>query len=282
MSKTTHTHRGTCQACGSVQASDNVSAFIAKHGYEVVGYFVGTCQGSDRKPAEHEVTYTHKVIDFCTATAQTHDESIVALQNGAVVPETFKRWNSTKLVTHTPTYGKPYNTTGGDDVLPIAKASQAERAKAIKLAIHDHELIASQLRSHAKGLIQYVLPRLGQPLYAVADLNKPVAKPAAPTVDVKAAKVVGTFATKAARKEALDRLNRTFDKAQRRLQGLYLAMPRDQRTEAKTEVYYGPSQLNHWRPKHSRQALNEFPEAAGIVEEIEQLVAAREAVKAAP
>lgn len=60
MTKTTHTHRGTCQACGAVQASANSNSLIAKHGYTVQGhYFNGTCQGSDKRPAEHDVTHTH-------------------------------------------------------------------------------------------------------------------------------------------------------------------------------------------------------------------------------
>jgi hypothetical protein len=282
MTKTTHTHRGTCQACGSIQASANSNSLIAKHGYTVNwGYFNGTCQGSDKRPAEHDVTLTKTVIQFCTETAADHDASIAALKDGSSVPATFERWNPTKKVEHKTRGGGSYTVTGGNDVLPIAKATPAERAKAIALAIHEHEMHASGLRSHADMLTRFVLVRFGQPLFAVADMV-PVAKPAAPTVDVKAAKVVGTFATKAARKDALDKLSRQYDKARDVIQKTYLALPHDQRTEAKTEVYYGPYQLNHWRPKHSAAALKEFPELAATVKTIEELVAAREAVKAAP
>lgn len=63
---------------------------------------------------------------------------------------------------------------------------------------------------------------------------------------------------------------------------LPILWPQEARTQAKTDVYYGPYQLSNWRPKHTMQALNEFPEAADIVEQIEQLVKTREAIKAAP
>lgn len=47
MSSRTHTHRGHCQLCGSIQAIDNGTGRVAKHGYTVDGgYFSGICPGS--------------------------------------------------------------------------------------------------------------------------------------------------------------------------------------------------------------------------------------------
>lgn len=283
MTKTTHTHRGTCQACGSVQASANSNSLIAKHGYIVDwGYFSGTCQGSGKRPAEHDVSLTRTVIIFCLEKAADHDGSITDLKNGTTVPETFKRYNPNKVVEHKTRGGSRYTTKGGDDTLPISEATPTERKNVIALAIHEHKMHASNLRSHADSLTRFVLVRLGQPRYAVADLNVKVEKPAAPVVDVKSGKIEGTFATKAARKEALDKLSRAYDKCRNVIQTAYLALPNSERTEAKTEVYYGPYQLNHWRAKHSALVLNEFPQLASTVAEIEALVKAREAVKAAP
>jgi hypothetical protein len=283
MTKTTHTHRGTCQACGHVQAVDNVSGLVAKHGYTVTwGYFNGTCQGSGKRPAEHDVSHTRVVIKFCTDTAALHDAAVACLKDGSSVPNTFNRYNPAKIVKTRSARGQVYTTTGGDDVLPIAQATPAERAKAIALAIHDEEMHASGLRSHADMLTRFVLVRLGQPLYVAAELDAPKVKEAAPTVDVATATVVGTYKTKAARKEALDKLNRAYEKCRTTVQNAYLALPHAERTEAKTEVYYGPYQLNHWRAKHSAAVLNEFPSLASTVAEIEALVKAREAVKAAP
>jgi hypothetical protein len=61
--KTTHTHRGHCQACGRVQAVDTANNLLAKHGYTVdFGYFDGVCTGSDRKPLEVDKSFTEATI----------------------------------------------------------------------------------------------------------------------------------------------------------------------------------------------------------------------------
>lgn len=281
MTKTTHTHRGTCQACGAVQASANANSLIAKHGYTVDwGYFNGTCQGSAERPAEHDVTLTRSVIAFCVETAASHDDGVTNLKNGTTVPPTFTRYNPNKVVQKRSSRGQVYNTTGGDDVLPIEQASQGERAKAIAIAIHEHEMHASGLRSHADTLTRFVLVRLGKPLYLVADLEFRAPKPAAPVVDVKAGKVEGAFATKAARKEALDSLSRAYDKCRNVIQTAYLNGNRE--APGATDLYYAAYQLNQWRPKHSAAARTLYPSLESTVAEIEALVIAREAVRAAP
>jgi hypothetical protein len=280
MTKTTHTHRGTCQACGSVQAVDNVTGLVAKHGYQVIGYFSGICQGAGQKPAEHDVTYTHKVIAFCTEQAAKHDAAVACLTDGSSVPSTFLRYNPTKVETHERKDGSTFTTTGGDDILPIAKATEEERAKAIQLAIHNEQLQASGLRSHAHGLTVNVLVRLGQPLYVAAELDAPKVKPAAPVVDVKAAKVTGTFTTKAARKDALDRLNRQYGKLRGQIHDAYLRGNRS--AEGAMDLYYAANELHQWRPKHSAAARALYPALAAVVDDVDALVKAREAVKAAP
>lgn len=61
--KTTHTHKGHCQACGRVQAVDTTNNLLAKHGYTVdFGYFNGICTGSDRKPLEIDKSFTEETI----------------------------------------------------------------------------------------------------------------------------------------------------------------------------------------------------------------------------
>jgi len=50
---TKHTHKGTCQICGSRQAVNNNTGMIAKHGYTTRwGFFSGTCRGSDNLPLQ--------------------------------------------------------------------------------------------------------------------------------------------------------------------------------------------------------------------------------------
>ncbi len=61
--KTTHTHRGHCQACGRVQAVDTTNNLLAKHGYTVdFGYFDGVCTGSEIKPLEVDKSFTEATI----------------------------------------------------------------------------------------------------------------------------------------------------------------------------------------------------------------------------
>ncbi|MGR8918002.1 MAG: hypothetical protein ACU85V_00165 [Gammaproteobacteria bacterium] len=58
-----HTHRGTCQACGRVQAVSTSTGLLAKHGYSVEwGYFSGECRGSDELPLEVSTDVAREVI----------------------------------------------------------------------------------------------------------------------------------------------------------------------------------------------------------------------------
>lgn len=171
--KTTHTHRGTCQACGSVQAVDNVSQMLAKHGYKVVyGAFQFVCNAAGYAPAEHDVTYTKTTILGCLTSAEWHDGQVPKLKSGEVVPETFQRWNPTKVKVNRRRHGGTYETKGDYDTLPIAQANAKERAERIAGQIRHHELQAEGLRSHVTFLRRDVLPRLGQPLYANENLTK--------------------------------------------------------------------------------------------------------------
>ena len=59
-----HTHRGTCQVCGSVQAVNNKTGMIAKHGYTVDwGMFQGECPGSHELPIEKSHKLTTRIIN---------------------------------------------------------------------------------------------------------------------------------------------------------------------------------------------------------------------------
>jgi hypothetical protein len=328
--KTTHTHRGTCQACGSVQAVDNVTSLIAKHGYKVeYGSFHFVCHAAGYHPAEQDVTYTRQTIRDCLRQAEWNDEQIPKLRSGAVVPETFERWNKDKIVTKRRRGGGTYETKGGYDTLPIARATPDERRARIEGQIRHHEANRDGLRDHAKFLERDVLPRHGKPLYPNEALTKTAlvigftfksegieyvldrpafstwgnrqigwyvlrvgadrnnalrwtAKEIRDAINPKPIVAGGGYATKAARKDDLDKLNRVFDKKRDAIQALYLALPPDQRTEAKNAVYWGPTQLSHWRSKHSAAVVKEFPAATPLVQDIEALVAERLRIKAAP
>jgi hypothetical protein len=329
--KTTHTHRGTCQACGSVQAVDNNSYFIAKHGYKVeYGRFQFVCNAAGSKPAEHDVSFTHDTIASCLKAAESHEADAAALRSGEYVPPLFKRWNPRKEKITRTRGGGERKSMGDYDILPIAQATEVERRDTINSAIADHEMNASGFRGHVAFLRRDVLTRFGQPLYPNEELTKTaltkglkfkhegteyeLQRPAYSTfgnrligwyvlrvgetdktrglrwttkeirnaMNPKPVKVEGAYATKKARKDDLDALNRKYEAARKVIQDTYLALPHEERTEAKTEIYYGPMQLNHWRPKHSAAVLKEFPQLATVVANIEALVVERERVKNAP
>lgn len=166
--KTTHTHRGTCQACGKDHAIDNASGLVAKHGYKVIyGEFQFVCNASGYKPAEHDVTYTHSTIAYCLEAAKSNELQVDALKKGNIVPKTFQRWNPEKIKQTKSRYSDKITETKGDyDTLPIKQATADERKHAIESAIAHYEGEAAGFRAHAGFLKGFVLPRLGQPLYA--------------------------------------------------------------------------------------------------------------------
>lgn len=167
MAKTLHTHRGTCQACGSTQAVDNTTHEVAKHGYTVdFGYFSGTCMGSGYVPAEMDVTKTREMMALCLKSARSEDKHAADLKAGKACPSTFERWNRDKVKV-TVKRGYRYETRGDYDTLPIEQATAEERAKTISAAIRMAEGHASRLRAHEEFLRTFIIPRHGQPLQAV-------------------------------------------------------------------------------------------------------------------
>lgn len=90
------------------------------------------------------------------------------------------------------------------------------------------------------------------------------------------------FTSKAAQKSATDDLNRAHEAFCQSIKDLVLAIDRDARTEAHNNVYWGLADLHVWKPKHSALVLGTFPEAEPTVRMIEELVALRTVIKAAP
>lgn len=88
MSKSNHTHRGHCQVCGAIQAMDNTTKRLAKHGYTVkdFGYFVGVCSGAHNLPMELERKLTDLTIVSLERYAEEQSEYAAKLLSGAVKP----------------------------------------------------------------------------------------------------------------------------------------------------------------------------------------------------
>lgn len=330
--KTTHTHRGTCQACGNVQAVDNKSSLLAKHGYTVeYGAFKFVCNAAGYKPAEHEVIYTHTTISRCLVGADWNDVQAAQLRVGTVIPETFDRWNKNRTVVKFHRNGSQYETKGAYDTLPIAEATPEELRARVQGQILHHEQQASGLRAHVAFLRKNVLTRLGQPLYPNEVLNRAkyhvgfqfehnghshkLTRPAystygdkhigwyvlrvgaeqtrelrwttrslnEATTPKKVEVGASAYPTKAARKLALDKLNRKYDKLKNEIRNVFTRMPREAWTEAHNTAYFAiPHDLCHWRAKHAESVVAQFPETKVTVDAINALAKERETVKAAP
>ncbi len=91
------------------------------------------------------------------------------------------------------------------------------------------------------------------------------------------------FTTKAAQKDASSCASRAYEEARDLAMGVYLAIPREERTEAQEKVYFGlPSGPHQWRAKHAELIRESLPAAAVHIPAIERLVALYLSIKAAP
>ncbi len=270
MTKTAHTNRGTCQVCGRIQAIDNGSGITAKHGYKVAGYgfFNGVCPGAFHVPAEKSLTVTHSIIERLEADAAHDERTAAAYRDHSKLCTTYEVYDPTLVI-------PKRRTTGGYRLVAITDETPAHivddtQTKAANIA----EQNARHARGHVSMMRQFIVPRLGCELFPAAEVIKTERKAA------KAKAVEGVrFPTQATRKDALDRLNRLYDRAREALQLLYLALPDSERTEARTEIYYSAQGLHQWRTKHAEAALREFPASREIVERINALVVQREEIK---
>lgn len=263
------THRGNCQVCGHEQHM--MKNGLAKHGYVVQwGSFRGTCPGSGKKPMQQERVITDATIANCYELANQCDQNAADLKNGVKVPKRIKtgeKYNG-KTYKYEPVY------------IEFKDGTLDQQTKAIELAIWEEERDARSYRNHAKDLKKVVDELHGTELVLIVEMPK-LPKPEA-VVDVKAGKVIGAFPTKAARAYELDKLNRRYYKLVHQVMDMYLAIPTADRTEAQDQVYWTPTDLYQYRTKHGVAMIKEFPQSADIVKEIEELVVARAAIKAAP
>lgn len=158
--KTKHTHQGTCQACGAVQAVDNTTKLIAKHGYQVAGFgfFNGVCQGSDNPPAELEVFLTYRIITNLLAWATEKDRIAELYANGVLMVHMHSSYSGKR----TPKGNRIYH-----DVMMFG-CTEDQIIHQGTLEIDSNTSAANMARSHIDSLKRLVLTRLGQPLYPVS------------------------------------------------------------------------------------------------------------------
>lgn len=161
-----HTHKGTCQVCGNVQAVGSKQGRpLSLHGYTVDwGYFSGTCSGSKRQPLELDrsvldASVRHFRSDAKTKAAMTVDDIITVAYlhrpNTYAQAETkcfgnAEDWDLFRNAPGRGMYGDHWN------FMSMKKRQLAE--------IHRH---AKLLAEHADALVVLAEERHGKPLYPV-------------------------------------------------------------------------------------------------------------------
>ena len=162
-----HTHRGTCQACGRLQAHQNTNGLVAKHGYTVDwGFFNGVCMGADAQPLELDRSMTDQIIKTLrTVEAPKHDKHAAALQAGTVEPQ----WKREVIACHYPRRDgrNTFNFNRIDIECTRAELSDYDAGQQLAHAIYVAKGKAEQARSHADMLVKMIATRHGQPLVAV-------------------------------------------------------------------------------------------------------------------
>jgi len=80
---TTHTHKGTCQSCGNIQAVKNGAGTLAAHGYTVeYGYFEGECWGSAELPLQINREIADNTIAFFNSKAADLNKIVADHRDG--------------------------------------------------------------------------------------------------------------------------------------------------------------------------------------------------------
>lgn len=91
------------------------------------------------------------------------------------------------------------------------------------------------------------------------------------------------FATKVAQKAAREAACRAYSELKGAVQGVYLALPRQERTQEQSDLYFDfPLYPHEWRAKHVVAIRTALPAAAKYIPAIEEIVALAASIKAQP
>ncbi len=157
------THRGTCQACGRVQAIRPDVGFVAKHGYTVDwGFFNGICAGADVTPMEYDTTLALSICAQLEVDARRNDVLASKLERGEIFPKWVKSvWQG---------YGKTERREVARETLTDFEASQQ-----VLGATHRARSAAKSARAHITLLKKLMAERYQQPLYPIAPARRALA-----------------------------------------------------------------------------------------------------------
>ena len=153
---TKHTHKGTCQACGRVQAVNNKSGMVAKHGYTVDwGYFSGICQGSDEAPLEQSTDVTLRIIKQLQAASV----QLAAMERSDITTVEVKRKGETFIC----------SSQADLDALYNGQHRSPSYNRMVELDLQQMHSRAEQMLEHVDALKGLIETRHGKDLIANAD-----------------------------------------------------------------------------------------------------------------
>ena len=169
--KSTHTHKGHCQACGRIQAVDNETQKVAKHGYKVAGFgfFMGTCSGSDKLALELDKTYSVQTIVALQDYITRHEANLADLRSGKLVPSTAR---TEKYIRAEYIGSRVKPGTGCYEEVPFAEANEYQQKRAVDHAISQTQYEIRQAQDHIKFLEKLIAEVHGKALRANKELNK--------------------------------------------------------------------------------------------------------------
>jgi hypothetical protein len=155
-SENSHTHRGTCQYCGRVQAVDNDTGLLANHGYSVEWHqHQGTCLGSKLKPLEVARDYADKTITNCIETSNDLFGDAEMIKKGTLKIEFYRQGTNP--------------TTGKSERIPATREEIGDRVANVQIEVAIGYALreARAYRDHAEMLARLIEERHGQPLHEV-------------------------------------------------------------------------------------------------------------------
>lgn len=170
----THTHRGTCQSCGRLQASDNAMSVLAKHGYTVEGgYFLGTCMGSGYLPLEIDRARLDATVEYLHNWVVKNTKFIAAVRRGDESPgqiNSLKKEVKDVIVRRRAPWGDHKTQRSVAIMVDWTQADDAARLAWLRR----QERSGVEATSSANSLLQLAKEVHGKPLKAVVD-SKPKA-----------------------------------------------------------------------------------------------------------
>lgn len=150
--KHTHTHRGHCQLCASVQAIDMRTGVIAKHGYTVEhGYFQGECPGSGLLSLHTERSKCDAEIKRSRETAASCRETAAKYKAGTLFPA--YAWNGEYH--DEPDPRRPGKTRKAETMVDFGVAPKYYQEQRVRECIYAVEARAQQCERYADTMTKW-------------------------------------------------------------------------------------------------------------------------------